>query len=204
MFLWWSQASLGSVALLPIKALLTGAIQGATSLRGLSWRGRLGIVVHNVLYFYLLWALPYLTMRQAKIDALGLGESAPVWMADVALKWLALFTCFQRTIGTFFGGCVHWLSSVGGASPPRAFPSSYHAAFQSLLRTRRPDPGHAPDGREHGIGLTRRGRQLGAVAGGDGGQLRRVFAVLVHLVGRAECPGGAPLHLLAIDPLPPP
>ncbi len=49
-------------------------------------------------------------MRQAKIDALGLdAASAPLLMADIAWKWLVLFTCFQRTIGTFFGAC-------GGAS----------------------------------------------------------------------------------------
>ena len=100
--MWWSQAVLGSAVLLPIKALVTGAIQGSTSLRGLSWRGRLGIVLHEVLFFYLLWVLPYQAMRQAKMEALGL-ESAPIFMGDVALRWLGLFTCFQRTIGLLFG-----------------------------------------------------------------------------------------------------
>ena len=92
----------GSVVLLPIKALATGAIQGATSLRGLSWQGRLGIIAHNVLFFLFLWIFPYLTMRRAKMVTLGL-ESAPLVMLDVVLRMCGLFTCFQTTVGAFFG-----------------------------------------------------------------------------------------------------
>ena len=100
--MWWSQAVFGSVVLLPIKSLATGAIQGATSLRGLSWRGRLGIVLHMVLFFLLLWILPYRTMRHARMDALGLA-SAPLVMPGLVLRMSGLFTCFQTTVGTFFG-----------------------------------------------------------------------------------------------------
>lgn len=92
----------GSVVLLPIKALATDSIQGATSLRTLSWRGRLDIVLHTVLFFLVLWILPYRTMRQAKMAALGL-ESAPLVMPDLVLRMCCLFTCFQTTLGAFFG-----------------------------------------------------------------------------------------------------
>lgn len=100
----------GSVVLLPIKTLATGAIQGATSLRHLSVWGRLGIVLHTVLFFLVLWILPYSIMRRARMAALGLDESAPLIMPDLVLRMCGLFTCFQTTIGTFFGvftQCTH-------------------------------------------------------------------------------------------------
>lgn len=92
----------GSVVLLPLKSLATGRIQGATSLHTLSWRGRLGIVLHTVLFFLVFWILPYATMRRAKMAALGL-EAAPVVMPDLVLRMCGLFTCFQTTLGAFFG-----------------------------------------------------------------------------------------------------
>jgi hypothetical protein len=117
--LWWSHAMFGSVVLLPIKALVTGAIQGATSLRTLSWRGRVGIVLHTVLLFLALWIAPYLNMRAAKMAELGL-ETAPLVMREVVLRTAALFTCFHMTIGLFFGACMGRVddSFNDNAAPP--------------------------------------------------------------------------------------
>lgn len=121
--MWWSQAMLGSVVLLPIKSLRTGKIQGATSLRTLSWRGRLGIVLHTVLLFTVLWVYPYCIMRQAKMAALGLDPAtAPLVMSDVALRMGGLFTCFHTTIGLFMGvftQCTHLtVESMAAAATP--------------------------------------------------------------------------------------
>lgn len=102
------------MVLLPIKTLATGAIQGATSMRILSWRGRAGIVLHTVLVFWVFWILPYRTMRRAKLAALGLDDAAaaaaPLVMPYLVLRMCCLFTCFQTTLGAFFGvftQCTH-------------------------------------------------------------------------------------------------
>lgn len=183
--MWWSQAVFGSVVLLPIKSLATGAIQGATSLRGLSWRGRLGIVLHTVLFFLLLWILPYRTMRQARMDALGLA-SAPLVMPGLVLRMAGLFTCFQTTVGTFFGRYA-WLADIGSeANQWPGLPLNGRPLLHRYLH-----PKHAPDEREHGCRRAQHGqRRVGAAAGGDGGQLCAGLGLLVHHLRWPE-PAGA-------------
>ena len=121
----------GSVVLLPLKSLATGRIQGATSLRTLSWRGRLGIALHTVLFFLVFWIVPYATMRRAKIVALGLDfdAAAPVVMPDIVLRMCGLFTCFQTTLGAFFGvftQCTHLtIESMAAAASRPDGPASW-------------------------------------------------------------------------------
>lgn len=133
-FVWWSQAMFGSVVLLPIKTLATGAIQGATSMRTLSWRGRAGIVLHTVVFFWVLWVLPYRTMRRAKMAALGLdaaAATAPLVMPDLVLHMCCLFTCFQTTLGAFFGvftQCTHLTVESMAAAAAAAAASHPHGS----------------------------------------------------------------------------
>lgn len=99
---WWSQAARGSTFLLPIKSILTGTIQGTTSLHGLSWRHCLSIIAHTVLFVVILWVLPYCILRKSKMEELGL-DSIPVVMPDLVLRLYVLITCFQTTLGALFG-----------------------------------------------------------------------------------------------------